>query len=68
MLHPGVKYTATYFDASVHNPERLTLDVLQDGEKAGGRAGATTSPRVPSASNADRRTSTGKGSTLRLTN
>ena len=35
MLHPGVKYTATYFDASVHNPERLTLDVLQDGEKAG---------------------------------
>jgi glycerol-3-phosphate dehydrogenase len=38
MLHPGVRYTATYFDASVHNPERLTLDVLQDGEKAGGRA------------------------------
>ncbi|HKS02811.1 MAG TPA: glycerol-3-phosphate dehydrogenase/oxidase [Arthrobacter sp.] len=35
MLHPGAKYTATYFDASVHNPERLTLDVLQDGEKAG---------------------------------
>ena len=35
MLHPGVKYTATYFDASVHNPERLTLDALQDGEKAG---------------------------------
>jgi glycerol-3-phosphate dehydrogenase len=35
LLHPGIKYTATYFDASVHNPERLTLDVLQDGEKAG---------------------------------
>lgn len=34
-LHNGIKYTATYFDASVHNPERLTLDVLQDGEKAG---------------------------------
>jgi glycerol-3-phosphate dehydrogenase len=34
-LHPGIKYSATYFDASVHNPERLTLDVLQDGEKAG---------------------------------
>ncbi|VII96090.1 Glycerol-3-phosphate dehydrogenase (EC 1.1.5.3) [Arthrobacter sp. DR-2P] len=34
-LRPDVKYTATYFDASVHNPERLTLDVLQDGEKAG---------------------------------
>ncbi|WP_354253498.1 glycerol-3-phosphate dehydrogenase/oxidase [Arthrobacter sp. UYEF21] len=39
-LHPATKYTATYFDASVHNPERLTLDVLQDGEKAGmGNAG-----------------------------
>ncbi|MFI5086490.1 MAG: glycerol-3-phosphate dehydrogenase/oxidase, partial [Actinomycetales bacterium] len=35
-LNPGIKYAATYFDASVHNPERLTLDVLQDGEKAGG--------------------------------
>ncbi|WP_427169416.1 glycerol-3-phosphate dehydrogenase/oxidase [Arthrobacter sp. 92] len=34
-LHPGIKYAATYFDASVHNPERLTLDVLRDGEKAG---------------------------------
>jgi glycerol-3-phosphate dehydrogenase len=38
-LHPGIKYAATYFDASVHNPERLTLDVLQDGEKAGLAAG-----------------------------
>jgi glycerol-3-phosphate dehydrogenase len=34
-LHPGVKYAATYFDASVHNPERLTLDVLRDGQQAG---------------------------------
>lgn len=33
-LNPDVKYTATYFDASVHNPERLTLDVLQDGQRA----------------------------------
>ena len=39
-LHPGIKYTATYFDASVHNPERLTLDVLQDGEKAGAAGGS----------------------------
>jgi glycerol-3-phosphate dehydrogenase len=39
-LRPDVKYAATYFDASVHNPERLTLDVLQDGEKAG-QTGAT---------------------------
>jgi glycerol-3-phosphate dehydrogenase len=36
-LHRGIKYAATYFDASVHNPERLTLDVLQDGEKAGAK-------------------------------
>lgn len=34
-LRPDVKYTATYFDASVHNPERLTLDVLHDGLAAG---------------------------------
>jgi glycerol-3-phosphate dehydrogenase len=40
-LNPGVKYTATYFDASVHNPERLTLDVLQDGQKATGSGNGT---------------------------
>ncbi|MET4059525.1 glycerol-3-phosphate dehydrogenase [Arthrobacter sp. UYP6] len=33
-LRSDVKYTATYFDASVHNPERLTLDVLRDGLEA----------------------------------
>ncbi len=38
-LRPDLKYAATYFDASVHNPERLTFDVLQDGEKAGAAAG-----------------------------
>ena len=40
-LNPGVKYTATYFDASVHEPERLALDVLQDGLAAGSHARAT---------------------------
>jgi glycerol-3-phosphate dehydrogenase len=30
-LNPKVKYTATYFDASMHDPERLALDVLTDG-------------------------------------
>lgn len=40
-LRPDLKYTATYFDASVHNPERLTLDVLRDGLAAGGHARAT---------------------------
>ena len=30
-LDPAVKYTATYYDASMHDPERLALDVLLDG-------------------------------------
>lgn len=37
-LNPRVKFTATYFDASMHDPERLALDVLGDGIAAGGRA------------------------------
>ncbi|WP_231567636.1 glycerol-3-phosphate dehydrogenase/oxidase [Sinomonas humi] len=39
-LRPDVKYAATYFDASVHNPERLTLDVLRDGLEANPEARA----------------------------
>ena len=35
-LNPGVRYTATYWDASLHDPERLALDVLRDGAAAGG--------------------------------
>lgn len=35
-LDPRVRYTATYWDASVHDPERLALDVLRDGIAAGG--------------------------------
>ncbi|MGO1543819.1 MAG: FAD-dependent oxidoreductase [Gulosibacter sp.] len=34
-LHQSTKYTATYWDASVHDPERLALDVLRDGKGAG---------------------------------
>lgn len=30
-MDPKIKYTATYYDASMHDPERLALDVLQDG-------------------------------------
>lgn len=38
-LNPSLKYTATYYDASMHNPERLALDVLLDGIATGhGRA------------------------------
>jgi glycerol-3-phosphate dehydrogenase len=40
-LNPKVKYTATYFDASVHEPERLALDVLHDGLAAGPNARAS---------------------------
>ncbi|MCV9993615.1 glycerol-3-phosphate dehydrogenase/oxidase [Paeniglutamicibacter sp. ZC-3] len=40
-LRTDVKYTATYFDASVHNPERLTLDVLRDGLEANPHARAS---------------------------
>ena len=35
-LTPKVKYTATYWDASLHDPERLAIDVLRDGAAAGG--------------------------------
>ncbi|HEV7948788.1 MAG TPA: glycerol-3-phosphate dehydrogenase/oxidase [Glaciihabitans sp.] len=38
MLNPDIKYTATYFDASMHDPERLALDVLRDGQAAGEHA------------------------------
>ncbi len=39
-LDPRVKYTASYYDASVHDPERLALDVLLDGLAANKRAHA----------------------------
>ncbi|MBD7957285.1 glycerol-3-phosphate dehydrogenase/oxidase [Microbacterium sp. Sa4CUA7] len=35
-LNPEVTYTATYWDASVHDPERLAIDVLRDGTRTGG--------------------------------
>ena len=35
-INETVKYTATYWDASVHDPERLALDLLRDGRAAGG--------------------------------
>ncbi|KZX21936.1 Aerobic glycerol-3-phosphate dehydrogenase [Rathayibacter tanaceti] len=39
-LDPRIKYTATYFDASVHEPERLALDVLNDALVGGKKARA----------------------------
>ncbi|KIP53928.1 glycerol-3-phosphate dehydrogenase/oxidase [Leucobacter komagatae] len=35
-MNTDIKYTATYYDASMHDPERLALDVMHDGEVAGG--------------------------------
>ena len=37
-LNPGIRTTATYFDGSILNPERLALEVMLDGEADGGRA------------------------------
>lgn len=34
-MNTDVKYTATYYDASMHDPERLALDVLFDGVASG---------------------------------
>lgn len=73
-LRPDVKYAATYFDASVHNPERLTLDVLQDGEKAGRTGAGAGQGDTARASNYVSLQSmtgrpnpgTGRGSTVRL--
>lgn len=40
-LNPKVKYTATYWDASLHDPERLAIDILGDALAIGrGRARA----------------------------
>jgi glycerol-3-phosphate dehydrogenase len=39
-LDHNLKYTATYYDASVHEPERLALDVLKDGLAVGDNARA----------------------------
>jgi len=36
LINPRVKYTATYYDGSLVNPERLALDVLDEGLAAGG--------------------------------
>lgn len=37
-LNPDVRATATYYDGSILNPERLALEVMLDGQADGGRA------------------------------
>jgi len=36
-LNPRIKYTATYWDASLHDPERLAIDILSDALAIGRR-------------------------------
>jgi glycerol-3-phosphate dehydrogenase len=39
-MNPDIKFTATYYDAAMDNPERLALDVLRDGVESGTHARA----------------------------
>jgi glycerol-3-phosphate dehydrogenase len=39
-LNPAAKYAATYYDGSIFSPERLTVEVLLDGEAEGPHARA----------------------------
>ena len=52
-LNRAIKYTATYFDASMHDPERLALDVLADGLAAGRVARGTPTSRAANYVRAD---------------
>ncbi|PZE88091.1 FAD-dependent oxidoreductase [Curtobacterium sp. MCLR17_039] len=45
-LNKDLKYTGTYYDASVHEPERLALDVLKDGLAAGAGSGSAATARA----------------------
>ena len=51
-LNPRVKYSATYFDASVHEPERLALDVLADAVATGNARVVTYAEAVGAADGA----------------
>jgi glycerol-3-phosphate dehydrogenase len=55
-LSPDVKYTATYWDASLHDPERLALDLVRDGVAAGARAGLVAGNPAGEAARAARST------------
>ncbi|MBY0177640.1 glycerol-3-phosphate dehydrogenase/oxidase [Curtobacterium herbarum] len=45
-LNRDLKYTGTYYDASVHEPERLALDVLKDGLAASTGTGSDATARA----------------------
>ncbi len=39
-LHPDIKYTATYYDGQILSPERMTVELVLDGESEGPHARA----------------------------
>ncbi|AUG28400.1 MULTISPECIES: glycerol-3-phosphate dehydrogenase/oxidase [Microbacterium] len=45
-LDDRFRYTATYYDASMHDPERLALDVLRDGTREESARAANYAPVV----------------------
>ncbi len=45
-LDDRFRYTATYYDASMHDPERLALDVLRDGAREESARSANYAPVV----------------------
>ena len=45
-LDDRFRYTATYYDASMHDPERLALDVLRDGIREASARAANYAPVV----------------------
>ncbi|MDN8550027.1 glycerol-3-phosphate dehydrogenase/oxidase [Microbacterium sp. NM3R9] len=45
-LDERFRYTATYFDASMHDPERIALDVLRDGGREESARAANYAPVV----------------------
>ncbi|WP_424446988.1 glycerol-3-phosphate dehydrogenase/oxidase [Microbacterium arborescens] len=47
-LDERFRYTATYYDASMHDPERLALDVLRDGIREEAARAANYAPVVGS--------------------
>jgi len=45
-LNPAIRYAATYYDGSIFSPERLTVEVLLDGEAEGPHARALNYVRL----------------------
>ena len=45
-LNPDIIYTATYFDGAMHSPERITIELLMDGEADGELVSAVNYMRI----------------------